>query len=175
MRRATGKCQATDHISNASRWLCVQRLRRRPPNHESGVASLSPHGNVPAPGSLRSARRNHDECVVNANRERPIRNERLYVRLTSEEAAHVVYLADARGLTVSDFVRQAVLRRTGSRSRVGRRALPTDAAGTIRQLSAIAADLRRLAMIAQANGTIQADELGVCLAQVEVAIGAFGP
>ncbi len=175
MRRATGKFHATDHFRVASRWLCVQRLRRRAPNQESGVASLSPHGKVPTPGSLRSARRNHDECALNIADERATRSERLYVRLTAQEAAHVAYLADARGLTVSDFVREAMLRRSGFRSRQGRRALPSDAASTIRQLSAIAADLRRLTMIAQANGTIQSDELGVCLAQVQVAIGAFGP
>jgi hypothetical protein len=160
---------------DASRWLYVQRLRRRPPSQGSGVASLSPQDDVQAPRSLRSARRQHQGCAVNAPSEPARRGERLYVRLTAEEAAHVAYLADARGLTVSDFVREAVLRRGGFRARTGRRALPTDAAGTIRQLSAIAADLRRLATIAQANGAIGDDELGTCLAQVRAAIGVFGP
>ena len=98
------------------------------------------------------------------------RSERLYVRLTADEAEKVASLADARGLSVSDFVRNAVLRRSGLRGLAGRRALPTDAAGTIRQLSAIAAELRRLLAIAEANGVIPEDELRACLAQVQTAI-----
>lgn len=98
------------------------------------------------------------------------RCERLYVRLTAEEAEKVASLADARGLSVSDFVRNAVLRRTGLRGLVGRRALPNDAAGTIRQLSAIAVELRRLLAIAEVNGIIPEDELRACLAQVRTAI-----
>jgi hypothetical protein len=103
------------------------------------------------------------------------RNERLYVRLTADEAARVADLADARGLTVSDFVRAAVLRGLGGRPVVGRRALPPDAAATIRQLSAIAADLGRLVGIAQANGAIRQDQVDGCLAEVRAAIAVFGP
>jgi len=98
------------------------------------------------------------------------RSERLYVRLTAEEAEKVASLADARGLTVSDFVRNAVLRRSGLRGLTGRRVLPTDAAGTIRQLSAIATELRHLLAIAEGNGVIPEDELRACLAQVQTAI-----
>ena len=102
-------------------------------------------------------------------------NERLYVRLTAEEAAHIAHLAAMRGLTVSDFVREAVLRRSGFRSRVGRRALPSDSAATIRQLGSIAAELRRLATIAESDRTMLGDELGACLAQAKAAIRAFCP
>jgi hypothetical protein len=112
---------------------------------------------------------------VNAPRERVTRSERLYVRLTAEEAAHVAHLAAMRGLTVSDFVREAVLRRSGFRWRVGRRALPSDSASVIRQLGSIAAELRRLATIAESDGAIRGDELGGCLAHVQSAIGAFYP
>jgi uncharacterized protein (DUF1778 family) len=107
--------------------------------------------------------------------ERAVRNERLYVRLTADEAAHVGDLANARGLTVSDFVRVAVLRRTGLRPLVGRRALPTDTAATIRLLSLVAADLRRIVEIAQANGAIRQDELDACLLQIRAAIAECGP
>ena len=112
---------------------------------------------------------------MNAASERATRKERLYVRLTAEEAAHVAYLADLRGLTISDFVREAALKRSGFRWRVGRRTLPTDSATMIRQLSSIAADLRRLAAIAESNGAIQADDVFACVAQVHAAIGSFGP
>ena len=127
-------------------------------------------------GSLRSARRGR--CggrIVNAASERATRTERLYVRLTAEEAAHVAHLADLRGLTVSDFVREVALKRSGFRWRVGRRALPSDSAATIRQLSSIGADLRRLAAIAESNGAVRADKVTACLAQLQAVIGSFGP
>ena len=170
----SGALQAAGDSSDASRWLCVQRLRRRPPSQGCGVAALSPQDDVLAPGSLRSARRQHDGSAMSTTREPTTRNERLYVRLTPDEAAHVADLADARGLTVSDFVRAAVLRGLGGRP-LGRRVLPSDTAGAIRQLGVIAADLGRLARIAQANGPIRQDELDACLAQVRAAIAVFGP
>ena len=112
---------------------------------------------------------------MSTTREGATRGERLYVRLTTDEAAHVAYLADTRGLTVSDFVRAAVLRGLGGRPLVGRRALPTDTASTIRQLRAIAAELRRLVGIAQANGTIRQDQVDACLIEVRASIAVFGP
>jgi len=99
-----------------------------------------------------------------------LRTERLYVRLTAEEAARVAALADARGLTVSDFVRRVLLRGSAARRLTGRRAMATDAAGTIRQLSAITVELRRLLTIADETGTIPETELRVCLGQVQAAI-----
>jgi hypothetical protein len=99
-----------------------------------------------------------------------LRSERLYVRLTAEEAAGVASLAAARGLTVSDFVRHVLLRGSAARRLTGRRALATDAAGMIRQLSAIAIELRRLLAIADASGAIPEVELRACLAQVQTAI-----
>ena len=43
-RRSSPAVTAQRGVLYASRWLCVQRLRRCPPNHEpyGGVASLSP-------------------------------------------------------------------------------------------------------------------------------------
>lgn len=99
-----------------------------------------------------------------------LRSERLYVRLTAEEAERVASLADARGLTVSDFVRHVLLRGSAARRLTGRRALATDAAGTIRQLSAVAIELRRLLAVVDATGTIPEAELRACLAQVQAAI-----
>jgi len=101
------------------------------------------------------------------------RSKWLWVRVTSEEAAHVAYVAGARGLTVSDFVRVAVLRGLSGRSLVGRRALPTDAANAVRQLSAIAVNLRRLVGIAQANGAIRHAELDACITEARAAIAVF--
>jgi uncharacterized protein (DUF1778 family) len=98
------------------------------------------------------------------------RNERLYVRLTAEEAEKVAFLADKRGLSVSDFVRKTVLRGAGLRTLTGRRSLPIEAAATIRQLSAIADELRRLLALAETNKTIPADEVRACLSRVQAAI-----
>ena len=107
--------------------------------------------------------------------ERERRSKWLWVRVTAEEAAHVASTAAARGLTVSDLVRGAVLRQDRFRSRVGRRALPADAADTIRRLGAIGDDLRRLAGFAQADRTSAPAELEACLSEVRAAIAVFGP
>ncbi len=102
------------------------------------------------------------------------RSERLYIRLTADEAEYVAGLADVRGLSVSDFVRKRVLRGSGCRSLiVRRRVLPTDVAGTIRELSAIACDLRHLVALAEANKAIAPDHLTICLAAVHAALDGF--
>jgi hypothetical protein len=93
--------------------------------------------------------------------------------VTAEDAKHVARLADMRGLTVSDYVRKAVLRGSGHRSRTRRRLLPTDAASTIRELSAIARDLRRLLALVELDGTISSDKLQACLTAIHEAIGGF--
>jgi len=110
---------------------------------------------------------------MNAPVSRTKRNERLYIRVTADEAEHVACLADLRGLNVSDYVRKAVLRGRGRRSLVRRRVLPTDAAGTIRELSAVARDLRQLVAIAETNKTIAHDQLNTCLAAVHAALDGF--
>jgi hypothetical protein len=112
---------------------------------------------------------------MKATREGATRTERLYVRLTAEEAVHVADLAAARGLRQSDFVRTAVLRGMGGRPRFGRRAMPFDRADAVRHLGVIAADLSRLARVAQANGALHQDELDACLSRVRAAIAVFGP
>ena len=55
----------------------------------------------------------------------------------------------------------------------GRRLLPTDAAGTIRELSAIARDLRRLVDLAEANAPVPTDQLQACVAAVHAAVIGF--
>ena len=145
------------------------------PTRESEVASpsapLSSQQGVPS-RSLRSARRQHDGRMPELTG-RNARSEWLHVRLTGEEAEHVAYLANTRGLSVSEYVRKAVLRGSGLHRLAGHRALPTDAAGTIRQLTTIAAGIRRLAAVAETSGTISQDELRACLAQVQAAIGGL--
>ena len=112
---------------------------------------------------------------MSTTREGAPRSERLYVRLTADEAAHVADLAGARGLRLSDFVRAAVLRGRGGRPLFGRRAMAIDTASAVRQLGAIAADLNRLVKVAQANGTIRQDQVDACLTEVRAAIAVFGP
>jgi hypothetical protein len=110
---------------------------------------------------------------MQAMTEHTARHDWLHVRVTAEEAKHIARLADTRGLTVSDYVRKAVLRGSGHRPRTRRRVLPTDAAGTIRELSAIARDLRRLLALAELNRTISPDQLQACVTAVHEAIGGF--
>jgi hypothetical protein len=110
-------------------------------------------------------------------REGATRRERLYVRLTAEEAAHVADLAGARGLRLSDFVRTALLRGRGRGGRplFGRRAMARETASAVRQLGAVAVDLSRLVQVAQADGAIRPDVLDACLIRVRAVIAVFGP
>lgn len=110
---------------------------------------------------------------MNAPVSRAKRSERLYIRLTIDEAEYVAGVADARGLSVSDYVRKTVLRGSGRRAGVMRRVLPTDAAGTIRELSAVARDLRQLVALSEANKTIDHDQLNACLIAVHAALDGF--
>src|SRR5580692_635127 len=75
------------------------------PTRESEVASpsapLSSQQRPPS-RSLRSARRQHDECAAGALR--GTRDFLLRVRLTEQEAEQVACRAKARGLSLSDFV-----------------------------------------------------------------------
>jgi hypothetical protein len=102
------------------------------------------------------------------------RTERLLVRLTAEEAAQIAARAAARGLTVSDFIRDAVLKRSAHRRRVGRRPMCGEVALTIRELSAIGANLQRLAGIARDLGVLPQARLDAGLVELRAAIAALG-
>jgi uncharacterized protein (DUF1778 family) len=106
--------------------------------------------------------------VPTAMRRQPdgTRDSLLRVRLTEQEAEQVARRAEARGLTLSDFVRRAVLRGTGARFSTRRCVLAADDAATIRQLTDIAAGIRNLIAIALAQGNIDENELRKCLAEV---------
>jgi hypothetical protein len=112
---------------------------------------------------------------MKATREGAIRSERLYVRLSAEEAAFVADLAGSRGLRLSDFVRTALLRGRGGQPLFGRRAMPIDTANVVRQLGAVAVDLSRLVEVAEANEAIRQDVLVACLTRVRAVIAVFGP
>jgi hypothetical protein len=136
-------------------------------------ASLSSQNAMPASGSLRSARCRQRARVSSASTALPKRSERLYVRLTADEAEQVAYLANRRGVKISDYVRKVVLRGSRHRLTSGRRVLPSDSASTVRVLSAIAQDLRHLVVTAETNGTVCREQLEACLAAVYAAIGGF--
>jgi uncharacterized protein (DUF1778 family) len=129
------------------------------PTRESEVASpsapLSSQQKLPS-RSLRSARRQPGGTRVSL----------LRVRLTEEEAEQVARRAKARGLSLSDFVRRAVLRGTGARFSARHGVLAAEDAATIRQLTDIAAGIRNLTAIAFAQGNIDENELRSCLAEV---------
>ncbi len=129
------------------------------PTRESEVASpsapLSSQQMRPS-RSLRSARRPPDGT----------RDSLLRVRLTQQEAEQVARRAKARGLSLSDFVRRAVLRGTGARFSRGRCVLAAEDAATIRQLTNVAAGIRSLTSITLAQGNIDKNELQRCLTEV---------
>ena len=137
------------------------------PTRESEVASpsapLSSQQKLPS-RSLRSARRRPDECGTGALR--GTRDSLIRVRLTEQEAEQVAHRAKARGLSLSDFVRRAVLRGTGARFSTGRCVIAAEDAATIRQLTNIAAAIRSLTAIALALGNIDENELQKCLTEV---------
>jgi hypothetical protein len=137
------------------------------PTRESEVASpsapLSSQQRPPS-RSLRSARRQPDEYAAGALR--GTRDSLLRVRLTVQEAEEVARRAKAQGLSLSNFVRRAVLRGTGARFSTGRRVLAAEDAATIRQLTNIAAGIRNLTAIAFAQGNIDENQLRKCLAEV---------
>ncbi len=147
------------------------------PTQESEVVSpsapLSSHADMLPSRSLRSARRQHESSSMQALIRHTARHDRIHVRVTAEEAEHVARLADMRALSVSDYVRKAALRGSGHRPRMRHRVLPTDAAGTIRELSAIARDLRRLLDLAESSQSISRAPLQACVAAVHDAIAGF--
>jgi hypothetical protein len=102
------------------------------------------------------------------------RTERLLVRLTAEEAAQIAALAAARGLTVSDLIREAVLKRSAHRRRVGRRPMCAEAALAIRELSAIGANLQKLVEIVRDLGVIPQTQLDAGLIELSAAIAGLG-
>jgi hypothetical protein len=139
------------------------------PTRESEVASpsapLSSQQRLPS-RSLRSARRQLDQLGADALCYSQSRSRLLRVRLTEEEAEQVTRRAKARGLSLSDFVRRAILRGTGGRFSTRRHLLAAEDGLTIRQLTDVAAAIRGLAAIALAQGNIDENELQRCLTEV---------
>ena len=101
---------------------------------------------------------------------KPVRTRRLEIRFTHDEANWIVSRARARGLSLTDYVRSAALRGSGTTLLACRRRLPIDTAIPIRQLTGVAAELRRLIALAEATRAIPQDEVRQCLAQVVTAI-----
>ena len=171
-------------------WLCIRRTRQatRPSSfsrRKPVVVATAPAAPRPQPGrarsrrlrrrsasqhqycqsrSLRSARMHSDEYAAGALR--GTRDRLLRVRLTEQEAEQVASRAKARKLSLSDFVRRAVLRGTGARFSIGPHVLAAENAATVRQLTDIAAGIRSLIAIALAQGNIDENELQSCLTQV---------
>lgn len=139
------------------------------PTRESEVASpsapLSSQRRLPS-RSLRSARRQPDQLGADALRHSQSRTRLLRVRLTEEEAEQVTRRAKARGLSLSDFVRRAILRGTGGRFSSRRHLLAAEDGLTIRQLTDVAAGIRSLTAIALAQGNIDENELQRCVTEV---------
>jgi uncharacterized protein (DUF1778 family) len=141
---------------------------------ESEVASPSAplsSQQKPPSRSLRSARRQLDPRGIDA--QRSSRSRLLRVRLTEDEAEQAARRAKARGLSLSDFVRRAVLRGTGARVPTRRCTVSAEEAATIRQLSHIAAGIRKLSAIAVVQRTVDEGELRLFLDQLRTVISGF--
>jgi uncharacterized protein (DUF1778 family) len=101
---------------------------------------------------------------------KPARTRRLEIRFTHDEAAWIASRARARGLSLTYYVRSAALRGSGTTLLAHRPRLPLDTATPIRQLTGVAAELRRLIALPEATRAIPQDEVRQCLAQVITAI-----
>ena len=99
------------------------------------------------------------------NSEETKRDKRLFVRLTADEAARVALAADTRGMTVSDFVRRAVLRR-GSVRMAGERMRSYAMVDVLDGLRKIVEQIRRCIEIVRAGGSIAVTELEACVERV---------
>jgi hypothetical protein len=76
-------------------------------------------------------------------------------------------------MTLSNFVRDAVLRQSGAHARVRRRMLPDDAAETVRVLNGIGTKLREHCEGARAGKALTTVELDACIADVQGALLRF--
>jgi hypothetical protein len=111
---------------------------------------------------------------MTATRVHSARGERLYVRLTADESLYIVEAAAAREMTVSDFVRDAVLKGGGFHAHGTHRAPVRDYSKVLLSLNAIGIQLRNLADSMRANGTVTAVQIDGCLAEIRVALARFG-
>lgn len=102
-----------------------------------------------------------------------LRTRRLEVRLTTDEVAWIESRASARGLSVTNYVRSSALRGGSLSTTTGRRALSTDVAQTIRLLTAIAAGMQHLVVLAQSNVTIPQGDVRASLARLTSVISGL--
>jgi hypothetical protein len=101
------------------------------------------------------------------------RSKRVYVRLTAEEASFIADVAAERSVTISDFVRNAVLKGSGVHRFGSRRVLARDHAETVRSLNAIGVHLRNLADAMRGNGIVNVVQIDACLNEMHVALARF--
>jgi uncharacterized protein (DUF1778 family) len=102
-----------------------------------------------------------------------VRNERLDVRLTAEEASYIADTAAERSVTISDFIRNAVFQGTGFHAGGSRRVMARDHADTVRSLNAIGVHLRNLANAMRMNGTVTAEQIESCVGEMRTALARF--
>jgi uncharacterized protein (DUF1778 family) len=106
---------------------------------------------------------------------RGARNERIYVRLTAEEASYIADAAAERSVTMSNFIRDAVLKGSGFHTGGNRRVLARNHAETVRNLNVLGVHLRKLADAMRVDGTVAVAQIDACLAEMCVALGRFEP
>jgi hypothetical protein len=101
-------------------------------------------------------------------RERSVRREEtVRVRLTTEESARLAELADAAGMTISDFIRWSTLEADAA-NRVGRqRRFPRGFGDAVRTLSQVGVALQELSVNAERSlAPVDLSELREVLALV---------
>ena len=163
--------QDASYFNDASRWLCDKRTTREAGSLRSTCTEMClRRGRFAQPAA--STTLGPDAMSVQP---RNTRTERLHVRLTADEAAHITASAAKRGMPIPDFVRARLLRGSGRTTIVARRTLARDTAETVRQLSAIVTELRHLAEVVQTRGLVASSRLDDCLARVCDVIGRCKP
>jgi uncharacterized protein (DUF1778 family) len=102
-----------------------------------------------------------------------VRNERLDVRLTAEEASYIAGAAAECSVTISDFIRDAVLKGSGLYTHGNRRVMLRDDAEMVRSLNAIGVQLRSLGDAMRGNGIVNVAQIDECLDEIRVALTRF--
>ena len=106
-------------------------------------------------------------------RARGPRNERIDVRLTAEEASYIADAAAERSVTISDLIRNTVLKGAGFHGGGSRRVMARDRADTVRSLNAMGVHLRKLADAMRVNGTVTAEQIEICVAEMRTVLARF--
>jgi hypothetical protein len=101
------------------------------------------------------------------------RSERVYVRLTAAEASFIAGEAAECSVTISDIIRDSVLKGSRFYAHGNRRVMLRDDAEMVRSLNAIGVQLRSIGDAMRGNGIVNVAQIDACLDEIRVALARF--